>query len=121
MHCGRSTRPGIRAGHDAPEEGVLEAAEADAPTRMTAVPSTFRFFSSNRRKREDCRFVAGQGRYVADISKAACNRGPRRRSGRKDRVDRYPAALAMPGFNALTGDEPPAPRISWRESSRHAA
>ena len=35
---------------------------------MTAAPSTFRFVSSNRRVREDRRFVAGQGRYVADIA-----------------------------------------------------
>ena len=35
---------------------------------MTVAPSTFRFVSSNRRVREDRRFVAGQGRYVADIA-----------------------------------------------------
>ena len=35
---------------------------------MTAAPSTFRFVSSNRRVREDRRFVAGQGRYVADVA-----------------------------------------------------
>lgn len=34
---------------------------------MTANPSTLKFVSSNRRVREDRRFVVGGGRYVADI------------------------------------------------------
>jgi 2-furoyl-CoA dehydrogenase large subunit len=34
---------------------------------VTEVPSAFRFVSTNRRVREDRRFVAGRGRYVADI------------------------------------------------------
>lgn len=35
---------------------------------MTASLSGFRFVSSNRRVREDRRFVAGQGRFVADVA-----------------------------------------------------
>ena len=35
---------------------------------MNADPKTFRFVSTNRRVREDRRFVAGHGRFVADVA-----------------------------------------------------
>jgi len=35
---------------------------------MSADPATFRFVSANRRVREDRRFVAGQGQFVADVA-----------------------------------------------------
>ena len=35
---------------------------------MTAGPAGFRFVSANRRVREDRRFVAGHGHYVADVA-----------------------------------------------------
>ena len=35
---------------------------------MSADPSSFRFVSTNRRVREDRRFVAGHGHFVADVA-----------------------------------------------------
>ena len=35
-----------------------------------SVPSHFRFVSTDRRVREDRRFVAGKGRFVADVDVA---------------------------------------------------
>ena len=35
---------------------------------MSADPSAFRFISTNRRVREDRRFVAGHGKFVADVA-----------------------------------------------------
>ena len=35
---------------------------------MSADPAAFRFVSTNRRVREDRRFVAGQGHFVADVA-----------------------------------------------------
>ena len=35
---------------------------------MSADPAAFRFVSTNRRVREDRRFVAGHGRFVADVA-----------------------------------------------------
>src|SRR3954449_8782792 len=76
---------------------------------MTAAPSAFRFVSSNRRVREDRRFVAGQGRYVADIALEGMlhvavlpSQHP---AARIVSIDAS-AALAMPGVHyVLTGDE----------------
>jgi 2-furoyl-CoA dehydrogenase large subunit len=76
---------------------------------MSADPSTFRFVSSNRRVREDRRFVAGQGRFVADIALEGMlhvavlpSQHPAARIVSIDAT----AALAMPGVHyVLTGDE----------------
>ena len=35
---------------------------------MTAGPAALRFVSTNRRVREDRRFVAGHGQFVADVA-----------------------------------------------------
>jgi len=35
---------------------------------MSADPAAFRFVSTNRRVREDRRFVAGRGHFVADVA-----------------------------------------------------
>jgi 2-furoyl-CoA dehydrogenase large subunit len=76
---------------------------------MTADPSTFRFVSTNRRVREDRRFVVGRGHYVADIALDGMlhvailpSQYP---SARIISIDSS-AALAMPGVHyVLTGDE----------------
>ncbi len=76
---------------------------------MSADPATFRFVSTNRRVREDRRFVAGHGRFVADVALEGMlhvavlpSQHP---SARIVSIDAS-AALAMPGVHyVLTGDE----------------
>lgn len=76
---------------------------------MSADPSTFRFVSTNRRVREDRRFVVGRGNYVADIVREGAlhvailpSQYP---SARILSIDSA-AALAMPGVHyVLTGEE----------------
>lgn len=76
---------------------------------MSADPSAFRFVSTNRRVREDRRFVVGRGHYVADIALEGMlhvailpSQYP---SARILSIDSA-AALAMPGVHyVLTGDE----------------
>ncbi len=76
---------------------------------MTADPATFRFVSTNRRVREDRRFVAGRGYYVADVALEGMlhvailpSQHP---AARIVSIDAS-AALAMPGVHyVLTGDE----------------
>src|ERR1700712_5819861 len=76
---------------------------------MSAGPLAFRFVSTNRRVREDRRFVAGQGRFVADVALEGMlhvavlpSQHP---AARIVSIDAS-AALAMPGVHyVLTGDE----------------
>ena len=76
---------------------------------MTADPAGFRFVSANRRVREDRRFVAGQGHFVADVALEGLlhvailpSQHP---AARIVSIDAS-AALAMPGVHyVLTGDE----------------
>lgn len=76
---------------------------------MSADPSAFRFVSTNRRVREDRRFVVGRGNYVADIAREGMlhvailpSQYP---SARILSID-CAAALAMPGVHyVLTGEE----------------
>ena len=76
---------------------------------MSADPSAFHFVSTNRRVREDRRFVAGHGNYVADIVPEGTlhvallpSQYP---SARILEIDSS-AALAMPGVHyVLTGEE----------------
>lgn len=76
---------------------------------MSAEPSQFRYISTNRRVREDRRFVAGHGRYVADVAVDGLlhvaivpSRHP---AARIVSIDGS-AALAMPGVHyVLTGEE----------------
>src|SRR5665213_3912372 len=76
---------------------------------MNADPATFRFVSTNRRVREDRRFVAGRGHYVADVAlegmlHVAVVASPHP-SARILSIDAS-AALAMPGVHyVLTGEE----------------
>jgi 2-furoyl-CoA dehydrogenase large subunit len=76
---------------------------------MNADPKTFRFVSTNRRVREDRRFVAGQGHFVADVAlegmlHVAVLASPHP-AARIVSIDAS-AALAMPGVHyVLTGDE----------------
>jgi 2-furoyl-CoA dehydrogenase large subunit len=76
---------------------------------MSADPATFRFVSANRRVREDRRFVAGQGQFVADVAlegmlHVAVLASPHP-AARIVSIDAS-AALAMPGVHyVLTGDE----------------
>jgi 2-furoyl-CoA dehydrogenase large subunit len=76
---------------------------------MNADPKTFRFVSTNRRVREDRRFVAGQGHFVADVAledmlHVAVLPSPHP-AARIVSIDAS-AALAMPGVHyVLTGDE----------------
>src|SRR3954468_4942957 len=76
---------------------------------MTAAPLAFRFVSSNRRVREDRRFVAGQGRYVADIALEGMLHVavlPSQHPAAKIVSIDASAALAMPGVHyVLTGEE----------------
>ncbi len=77
---------------------------------MTADPATFRFVSTNRRVREDRRFVAGQRplRRRRRRSRACCMSRSCRRSIPAARIVSIDAsaALAMPGVHyVLTGDE----------------
>ena len=76
---------------------------------MTAHPPRLKFVSSNRRVREDRRFVVGQGRYVADVVvdemlhvAIVPSQHP---AARIVSIDTGPA-LNMPGVvYALTGEE----------------
>ena len=76
---------------------------------MSADPAAFRFVSTNRRVREDRRFVAGQGYFVADVALEGLlhvailpSQHP---AARIVSIDAS-AALAMPGVHyVLTGDE----------------
>src|ERR1700742_997909 len=76
---------------------------------MTADPAAFRFVSTHRRVREDHRFVAGHGRFVADVALEGMlhvavlpSQHP---AARIVSIDAS-AALAMPGVHyVLTGDE----------------
>src|SRR3978361_164270 len=76
---------------------------------MNADPKTFRFVSTNRRVREDRRFVAGQGHFVADVALEGLlhvailpSQHPAARIVSRDAS----AALAMPGVHyVLTGDD----------------
>ncbi len=76
---------------------------------MNAYPSMFRFVSTNRRVREDRRFVAGQGHFVADVALEGMlhvavlpSQHP---AARIVSIDAS-AALAIPGVHyVLAGDE----------------
>src|SRR5260370_9776311 len=76
---------------------------------MTADPAAFRFVSTNRRVREDRRFVAGHGHFVADVALEGMlhvailpSQHP---AARIVSIDAS-AALAMPGVHyVLTGEE----------------
>ncbi len=76
---------------------------------MTVNPAAFRFVSTNRRVREDRRFVAGHGHYVADVAlegmlHVAVLPSPHP-SARIVLIDAL-GALAMPGVHyVLTGAE----------------
>ncbi len=76
---------------------------------MSADPAAFRFVSTNRRVREDRRFVAGRGQYVADVAlegmlHVAVVASPHP-AARIAAIDGS-AALAMPGVHyVLTGEE----------------
>src|SRR3984885_9425624 len=76
---------------------------------MTADPAIFRFVSTNRRVREDRRFVAGRGYYVADVALEGMLHvailPPQHPAARIVSIDAS-AALAMPGVHyVLPGDE----------------
>src|SRR5256885_7716025 len=76
---------------------------------MSADTPSFRFVSTHRRVREDRRFVAGQGRFVADVAPEGLlhvailpSQHP---AARIVSIDAS-AALAMPGVHyVLTGEE----------------
>ncbi|HXN67808.1 MAG TPA: molybdopterin cofactor-binding domain-containing protein, partial [Bradyrhizobium sp.] len=76
---------------------------------MSADPADFRFVSTNRRVREDRRFVAGRGHFVADVALEGMlhvavlpSQHPAARIVAIDAT----AALAMPGVHyVLTGEE----------------
>ena len=76
---------------------------------MTADALRFRFVSSDRRVREDRRFVAGHGRYIADVTMEGMLQvaivASQHPSARILGIDGS-AALAMPGVHyVLTGEE----------------
>src|SRR3954451_19640045 len=76
---------------------------------MSADPSAFRFVATDRRVREDRRFVAGHGRFVADVALEGMlhvavlpSQHP---AARIVSIDAS-AALAMPGVHyVLAGEE----------------
>src|SRR6201999_2181955 len=76
---------------------------------MSADPAAFRFVSTHRRVREDHRFVAGHGQFVADVAlegmlHVAVLASPHP-AARIVSIDAS-TALAMPGVHyVLTGDE----------------
>src|ERR1700754_2998988 len=76
---------------------------------MSGEPTTLKFVSSNRRVREDRRFVAGHGRYVADIALDEMLHValvPSQYPAAKIKSIDTSAALKMPGVvYALTGEE----------------
>src|SRR6201991_1785108 len=76
---------------------------------MSADPAVLRFVSTNRRVREDRRFVAGQGQFVADVALEGMLHvavlSSAHPAARIVSIDSS-AALAMPGVHyVLTGDE----------------
>src|SRR6202171_2535018 len=76
---------------------------------MSADPLGFRFVSTNRRVREDRRFVAGHGQFVADVALEGmlhvAVRPSQHPAARIVSIDAS-AALAMPGVHyVLSGDE----------------
>src|SRR3954449_8029563 len=78
---------------------------------MSADPAAFRFVSTNRRVREDRRFVAGHGRFVADVALEGMLHvallSSQHPAARIVSIDAS-AALAMPGVQyVLTGDDLP--------------
>src|ERR1700716_4498582 len=92
---------------------------------MSADPLGFRFVSTNRRVREDRRFVAGHGHFVADVALEGMlhvavlpSQHP---AARIVSIDGS-AALAMPGVHyVLTGDElatATAPLMNGRETHK---
>ena len=78
---------------------------------MTEAPQQFRYIGRKRRPKEDRRFVAGIGRYVADLNlpgmlHVAIVASPHP-SARIVAIDAT-AALALPGVHAVvTGEEIP--------------
>src|ERR1700709_1410600 len=76
---------------------------------MNADPKAFRFVSTNRRVREDRRFVAGHGRFVADVVLEGMLHVavlPSQHPAARIVAIDASAALAMPGVHyVLTGDE----------------
>ncbi len=76
---------------------------------MSGEPTTLKFVSSNRRVREDRRFVAGHGKYVADIALDGLLHVafvPSQYPAAKIKSIDTSAALKMPGVvYALTGEE----------------
>ncbi|WP_312018196.1 xanthine dehydrogenase family protein molybdopterin-binding subunit [Bradyrhizobium semiaridum] len=76
---------------------------------MSQQPVALRFVSSNRRVREDRRFVAGHGRYVADVvldGMLHVALVPSQHPAAKILAIDTSAALKMPGVvHALTGDD----------------
>lgn len=76
---------------------------------MSGEPTTLKFVSSNRRVREDRRFVAGHGKYVADITLDGLLHValvPSQYPAAKIKSIDTSAALKMPGVvYALTGEE----------------
>ena len=76
---------------------------------MSADPASFRFVSTNRRVREDRRFVAGHGHYVADVALEGMLHVavvPSQHPAARIVAIDASAALAMPGVHyVLTGDE----------------
>src|SRR3984893_8371855 len=76
---------------------------------MNADAKAFRFVSTNRRVREDRRFVAGRGHYVADVTLEGMLHVailPSQHPAARIVAIDASAALAMPGVHyVLTGDE----------------
>jgi 2-furoyl-CoA dehydrogenase large subunit len=76
---------------------------------MNADPKAFRFVSTNRRVREDRRFVAGHGHFVADVALGGMLHVavlPSQHPAARILSIDASAALAMPGVHyVLTGDE----------------
>ncbi len=72
-------------------------------------PAEFKFLSSNRRVREDRRFVAGKGNYVADIKRPGMVHAvpvPATVTAAKIKSIDASKALALPGVHyVLTGEE----------------
>ena len=76
---------------------------------MTADPAAFRFVSTNRRVREDRRFVAGKGCYVADVALEGLLHVavlPSQHPAARIRSINTAEAMKMPGVHyVLTGEE----------------
>ena len=65
---------------------------------MTGAATPFRFISTDRRVREDRRFVAGKGRFAADVALVTSPYPAARIAG----IDTA-AALALPGVHYVLG------------------